>query len=60
MYLRELQSSNELEGVSDKFKFISVPIESFFYLHVANIIYIYDILATLEGIYCTFPNPNTI
>ena len=48
IHLRELQSSNELEGVSDKFMFISVPHDSFTYLHITYIIYIYDVLATLQ------------
>ena len=48
IHLRELQSSNELEGVSDKFMFISVPHDSITYLHITYIIYIYDVLATLQ------------
>ena len=48
IHLRELQSSNELKGVSDKFKFISVHHDSFIYLHITYIIYIYDVLASLR------------
>ena len=48
IHLRELQSSNVLEGVSDKSMFISVPHDSFTYLHNTYIIYICDELATLQ------------
>ena len=37
-----------LKKLSDKFMFISVPHDSITYLHITFIIYIYDVLATLQ------------
>ena len=48
IHLRELQSSNELEGVSDKFMIISVFCDSITYLHITYIICINDVLVTLQ------------
>ena len=48
IHLREFQSSNELEGVSDKCMIISVPHDLFTYLHITYITYIHDLLATLQ------------
>ena len=51
IYLRELQSSNEHKGVSDKFMFRSVPHDSHIYLYIIYITYItytYDVLVTLQ------------
>ena len=47
MHLRELQSSNEHKGVSDKFMFRSVSHDTFIYLHVTYITYTYDVIVTL-------------
>ena len=48
IHLRELQSSNEHKGVSDKFMFRSVPHDSNIYLHITYITYTYDVLVTLQ------------